>query len=71
MSAIDANSNLARDQAFTFIGKAAFSGKAGELRYGITGEITTFSADTNGDGVSDFRATLDRTLTMVASDFIL
>ena len=71
LARMDANTTLADDQAFSFIGKAAFSGKAGELRYGITGEITTISGDVNGDGVADFRVSLDRSLAMVASDFLL
>ena len=71
LNKMDANSTIANDQAFSFIGKAAFSGNAGELRYGITGETTTVSGDVNGDGVADFRVSLDRSLVMVASDFLL
>lgn len=71
LARIDANTTIANDQAFSFIGKAAFSGNAGELRYGISGGVTTFSADVNGDGIADFRVSLDRSLAMVASDFLL
>jgi len=54
LSALDANSILAGDQAFSFV--SAFSKQAGQamLSYDATTKITTFSADVNGDGVADF-----------------
>ncbi|MEY4254862.1 MAG: bifunctional hemolysin/adenylate cyclase precursor [Pseudomonadota bacterium] len=54
LSALDANSTLAGDQAFSFV--SAFSKQAGQatLSYDATTKITTFSADVNGDGVADF-----------------
>jgi predicted extracellular nuclease len=71
LSAIDANVNLAGNQAFIYIGSTAFSNVAGQLRY-INGVL---SADVDGDGVADFEVTL---LTQSASnpglgisDFIL
>lgn len=66
LRAVDANTGLAGDQQFTFIGTQAFTGTAGELRFsGILVE-----GDVNGDGSADFAirvsgATLDR------HDFIL
>jgi hypothetical protein len=33
LSMLDANPKLAGNQAFSFIGKTAFTGKTGELRY--------------------------------------
>ena len=63
---IDANYNAGGNQVFDFIGRAAFSGDAGELRY--SGHI--ISADMDGDRVADFQ--LDVNLTRyVASDFLL
>jgi Ca2+-binding RTX toxin-like protein len=50
LSAIDANTLVAGNQAFTFVGSRAFSRVAGQLRY--SGGI--LSGDTNGDGVADF-----------------
>ena len=54
LSALDANSMLAGDQAFSFV--TAFSKQAGQatLAYNATTNTTTFSADVNGDGVADF-----------------
>jgi Ca2+-binding RTX toxin-like protein len=51
LSGIDARSGVAGDQAFRFIGGAAFSDTRGELRY--AGGVV--SGDINGDGVADFR----------------
>lgn len=54
---IDANSNTAVDDAFTFIGSAAFTNQAGQLRTvqaGLSG-LWTVSGDTNGDGNADFQ----------------
>ncbi len=47
---IDANTKIAGDQAFTFIGSNAFHGKAGELRF-VDGAV---AGDVNGDKVADF-----------------
>jgi serralysin len=37
LSAIDANPGLAGDQGFAFLGTAAFTGAAGQLRYDVAG----------------------------------
>jgi len=47
---IDANSKIAGDQAFQYIGSAAFSGVAGQLR--LANQI--LSGDVNGDRLEDF-----------------
>jgi Ca2+-binding RTX toxin-like protein len=54
LSAIDANSALAGDQAFSFV--TAFSKQAGQatLTYDAATNTTTVSGDVNGDGVADF-----------------
>ncbi len=71
LSPIDANTQLAQDQAFHFIDGAHFSGVAGELRTFIASGHTAVVGDVNGDGISDFRIDLDGTLTLHATDFIL
>lgn len=66
LSAIDANTLRSGNNAFTFIGKAAFSGTAGELRY----SGTIISGDVDGDGRADFE--IDAGLTRYYSnDFLL
>ena len=71
LSPIDANTNAAGNQTFKFIGSAAYSHKAGELRFGLSNGDTIISGDVNGDAVADFRIVLDRGLKMIASDFVL
>jgi Ca2+-binding RTX toxin-like protein len=53
LSAIDANVNVAGDQAFVLVG--AFDGHAGEavLDYDKAAKVTHLSLDVNGDGVAD------------------
>jgi Ca2+-binding RTX toxin-like protein len=54
LSAIDANSVIAGQQSFGFIGASAFSGAAGQLRAIDTGNsLWRIEADVNGDGVAD------------------
>ncbi|KQS88274.1 MULTISPECIES: calcium-binding protein [unclassified Rhizobium] len=71
VSLIDANTKVSGDQAFTFIGGAAYSNKAGELRYGISGGQTVISGDVNGDGVTDFKIVLSGSIALGSSDFVL
>lgn len=59
------------DDAFTFIGTAAFTGVAGQLRYQVVGNAAFVSGDTNGDGVADFLIRVDGLASMSASDFQL
>jgi Ca2+-binding RTX toxin-like protein len=51
-----------------FIGKAAFTGPNGEIRYEHVGGNTVVSINLTGDG--DFRAKLLGTIDLVASDFL-
>jgi hypothetical protein len=71
LSGIDANEAVSGNQAFTFIGSAAFSNVAGQLRYSTSGGVTLVSGDVNGDGVADFQIELTGTLAPIASDFVL
>jgi len=71
LRAIDADTNLANDQAFTLIGSAAFGNIAGQLRVQTTNAFTYAEGDTNGDGVADFSIRLNGAVTLVAGDFVL
>jgi hypothetical protein len=71
LSAIDANANVSNNQAFSFIGTAAFSNVAGQLRYETSGGVTTISGDVNGDGIADLQILVSGSLALVASDFVL
>lgn len=72
LSAIDANNATTSDDAFTFIGTAAFSGTAGELRfYYSTGGHTFLAGDTDGDGSADFFIELSGLHDLAASDFVM
>ena len=71
LMAIDADSSLAGDQAFTFIGTSAFSGVAGQLRYLHDGTDTWIEADTDGDGAGNFQIALTGNVIPIAADFFL
>ena len=64
---IDAHSGKAGNQAFTFIGEHAFSGKAGELRF----ENGIAAGDVNGDGRADFEIEVRGMTSMLKGDFLL
>jgi Ca2+-binding RTX toxin-like protein len=57
LSLIDADIAAGGDQAFLFVGSAAFSGKAGELRAAFDSGMSLWAiqGDINGDGVTDFQ----------------
>jgi Ca2+-binding RTX toxin-like protein len=71
LTAIDANTNVARTQAFHFIGTDAFSKQSGELRYEKQGGDTYILADVNGDGKADLTIRLDMLLNLKVSDLLL
>ena len=71
LSAIDADTGAAGNQSFSFIGTAAFTHHAGELRYVSDGGVTTIAGDVNSDGVSDFQIQLTGAIGLVAADFVL
>jgi Ca2+-binding RTX toxin-like protein len=66
LSAIDANEIRSGNQAFDFIGRADFSRTAGELRF--SDEV--LSADTDGDGRSDFEIELAGLSRIYSADVI-
>lgn len=67
LSAIDANTRVGGNQAFSFIGTANFSNTAGELQF----RNGLLSGDVNGDRVADFQVAVTDLTRMYASDFIL
>ena len=71
LSAIDANTGVNGNQAFSFIGTQAFSGTAGQLRtYSELGN-TIVAGDTNGDGLADFEIGLIGLQLLAANYFAL
>lgn len=75
LSVIDANSKIEGDQAFTFIGSAAFSG-AGQLRaaYDADTKLWSVEGDVDGDGNADFLILVSRPASdtpIVAGEFYL
>jgi Ca2+-binding RTX toxin-like protein len=67
----DADTTVAGNQAFNWIGNAAFSGTAGELRAEIAGNTTTIYADTNGNGTANFVLLLTGQVELQTGDFVL
>ena len=71
---IDARTNSAGNDAFTFVGGNAFSGTAGELRaIDNGGNSWTIQADTNGDGIADLviaLTTSDPAYIVTGGDFL-
>jgi len=71
LSPIDANSQTTAQDAFTWIGTAAFHHVAGELRYSSSGGNTLVQGDVNGDGQPDFALLLLGSVPLAKGDFIL
>jgi Ca2+-binding RTX toxin-like protein len=59
------------DDAFAFIGTAAFSGVAGQLRTFQSSGDTFVAGDLNGDRAADFLIMVEGQHTLVATDFVL
>jgi Ca2+-binding RTX toxin-like protein len=75
LSRIDANSLVGGDQAFRWIGSAAFTGGgaggAGELRAVLSSGHWLVQGDTNGDGAADFVIDVTTPAALGAGDFLL
>jgi len=67
LRSIDANTKLAGDQAFTFIGSKAFTGSAWQLNF----SAGILSADVNGDRVADLQVTVSGVSALAKADFYL
>jgi Ca2+-binding RTX toxin-like protein len=63
LSRLDANAGMAGDQAFAWIGNAAFGGVAGQLRF--ANEV--LQGDVTGDGVADFQIGLTGVFSLSAA----
>lgn len=70
LKAYDAIARTVAVDAFTFIGNAAFSGKAGELRSEFQDGDTLVSGNTNDDRVADFTIRLTGEIALTAADFV-
>lgn len=71
---IDADTTTAGNQAFAFLGTAAFNtadSKIGELRFEKSVSGVYVFGDQNGDGIADFVIRVDGVSSLAAGDFIL
>ena len=71
LTAIDANAGTAANDAFSYIGGAAFTGKAGQLRFEVVGGDGYLRADLNGDRVADFSIQLAGLTSIASGDIYL
>lgn len=72
LSAFDADPATASRDALIFVGSAAFTKRAGELRVDSSGSYQVVSGDLNGDGIADFSLNLSKNAgTLIAADFVL
>lgn len=71
VSNIDADTGVGGDQGFNFIGNAAFTGVAGELRFEASGGVTTIFGDVDGDAAADLQIELTGAFALIQGDFIL
>ena len=67
LSAIDADTAVVGDQAFTYIGRAEFTGAGGELHY----DGRVLSGDVTGDADGDFAITIANQVAITQADLIL
>ncbi|HEX8192689.1 MAG TPA: M10 family metallopeptidase C-terminal domain-containing protein [Allosphingosinicella sp.] len=70
LTEIDANVGAAGNQAFAYVGNAAFSGVAGQLRTYSQSGNNYVAGDTNGDMVADFTINVGNA-NVVVTDFFL
>jgi Ca2+-binding RTX toxin-like protein len=70
VSAMDANSSVGGNQAFTWIGTAAFTA-AGQLRYDQSGGNTFVRGNTGGDLSYEFAIMVTGLVPFIGSDFVL
>lgn len=71
LSGIDAVAETLDEDSFQFVGGAAFSGTAGELRVAAAAGGWEVSGDCDGDGVADFSILVASPAQPLAGDFVL
>lgn len=72
LGAIDANAGTVANNAFSFIGTAAFGANAtGQLRYSFVGANTLVEASNDADAVAEFSLLLQGNLNLVAGQFVV
>lgn len=69
LDGIDAATTLAGNQAFAFLGTAGFTGAAGQLRYSVSGNVTSVYGDVNGDKAADLVIHIDGQHALGVGDF--
>ena len=67
---VDADATIAGNQAFQFIGTAAFTA-AGQVRYAVVGPDVIVGADVDGDGLGDLTILVAGVAALTADDFFL
>lgn len=67
LTRIDADVSTTLDDAFTWIGRSAFGGHAGELRY----RDGLLQADVDGDGAADFEVFFSGEPALTSGDIVL
>ncbi|MGE3290388.1 MAG: hypothetical protein AB7O95_03250, partial [Geminicoccaceae bacterium] len=67
---IDANTSLAGNQAFRWVGSSALTGP-GEVGYFTSGGNTIIRASNDADAASEFEIQLTGSKTLTATDFYL
>ena len=71
LSQLDADTTQLGNQAFSYIGAAAFTHYAGELRYAVSGSNTALYGDVDGNGVADFAILLQGLTSFLVTDVVL
>jgi serralysin len=66
---VDANSLVAGDQAFSYLGAGAFGHVAGQLRF--DGVSHLLQGDVDGDAVADFQVLVNGVASLSAASFVL
>lgn len=71
LSGIDARSDIAGNQAFSFIGFSGYSGTGGEIRTLLASTALIVYADVDGDRQADMSIAVSGITSLTAADFIL